>query len=237
MERKTFRFKKFSVADSQSSMKLSTDGVLLGAWVDLEGVEKALDVGTGCGIIALMIAQRSKAMVNAIDIHEGSVADALLNFQNSPWRSRLHAECIPFSQYAKKSPYKFDLIICNPPYFSASLKPSDELKMISRHDEGHLLPGLFENAGFLLSPNGKLALIIPHDRKKDIGELASKNQMYINRVTVVSSVKGNPPIRLMAEISFIKKREIVMDSISIRSDTEHFSEEYRELTKDFYLAF
>lgn len=219
-------------------MKLNTDGVLLGAWVDMEGVNNAVDVGTGCGIIALMMAQRSeKARIDAIDIHEGSITDAGLNFSNSPWSERLKACHCALHDFARITQPGYDLIVSNPPYFCNSLKSADHTKNLSRHDTGLSLAAFFPEAKKILKPGGKLALIYPYDGRDRLEELAWNNHLHINKELRVCSVRGNAPVRLLLELSGSKGKSCTSETLSIRDEQHQYTSGYMELTRDFYLAF
>src|SRR5664279_2325982 len=142
----TFRFRQFSVEDDQSTMRIGTDAILLGAWADPSKAERILDIGTGCGVIALMMAQKSNARVDAIDINPESVEQACSNFTNSPWRERLTAFHRSFREHAKTADGAYDIIVTNPPWFTNSLRSNDERRNLARHHEDFDLSGLFEAA-------------------------------------------------------------------------------------------
>ncbi|MCD4665845.1 MAG: methyltransferase [Bacteroidales bacterium] len=130
--RKDFHFKQFNISDENSAMKVGTDAVLLGAWTDISETNNILDVGTGSGIVATILAQRSEANIDAIDIDKGSIDDAENNFDNCPWKNRLTAIHSSLQEYVKFTSKKYDLIVSNPPFFSNSLKSP-------------CIPGLFQS--------------------------------------------------------------------------------------------
>jgi tRNA1Val (adenine37-N6)-methyltransferase len=155
--RKPFRFKQFSVDDSKCAMKVGTDAVLLGAWADVTCAETILDIGTGCGLIALMAAQRSNAHITAIDIDESTTLQSKENFLSSPWHDRL--EAIHIEQF--QPDYLFDLIICNPPFFKNALKTPFHERNLARHNDSLSFESLVSHVNILLSENGKFFFILP----------------------------------------------------------------------------
>jgi tRNA1Val (adenine37-N6)-methyltransferase len=228
-----FRFKQFIVYHDLCAMKVGVDGVLLGAWADCRNVQFALDVGTGSGLIALMLAQRSKARVHAIDIDENACKQAEINFNNSPFHDRLSIERIAFQNFS--SSVRYDLIVSNPPYFTQSLQSPDTNRSLARHNEYLPLEVLIKKSASLLSPQGKVAFILPFDRWEKAHTLAVENQLFLCRKTFVSSLQNHPPKRVLLEYSFIDQGITEEDSFYIGNTKQTYSPEYRALTEDFYL--
>jgi tRNA1Val (adenine37-N6)-methyltransferase len=159
MPEKPFRFKQFEVFQSRSAMRVGTDGVLLGAWANVDGAKHILDVGSGTGVIALICAQRSQdALVEAIEIDEGSAEDARYNFSLAPWQGRLKLHQGDFLKIASKE--KFDLIISNPPYFSQSLRAADPSRNAARHDDSLPAEQFMAKAKGLLAPELQLCSLL-----------------------------------------------------------------------------
>jgi len=213
-------------------MKVGVDGVLLGAWADCKNVKYVLDVGTGSGLIALMLAQRSGALIHAIDIDENACKQAEINFNNSPFHDRLSVECCDFRDFSTS--VRYDLIVSNPPYFSDSLKSPDKNRSLARHNEHLPLDILFKKSASLLSPQGKVALILPIDRWENANSLAVENQLILCRKTLVSTLQNHPPKRVLSEYSFIKQSP-TETCFYIGKTKQEYSVEYRALTEDFYL--
>lgn len=177
-----FRFKKFTVYHDKCAMKVGTDAVLLGAWADTSFCRNILDIGTGTGIIALMLAQRSQATVEAIDIDKEACVQATENAAASPYTERIkvvHASCADFA--ASNQQKRYDLIVSNPPYFINSLKCPDNKRTVARHTDTLLLSDLIREAQTLLSPSGRIALVLPYERLEEVKALASANHLYICR--------------------------------------------------------
>lgn len=233
---KTFRFKRFEVLNDRTAMKVGTDGVLLGAWCDVAGARRVLDVGTGCGVIALMVAQRNaEAIIDAIEIDGASAQEAALNFSHSPWSERLHVVACDFNSVeAWWSGEKYDLIVSNPPFFTNGILPPDASRMSARHTQ-HLTYGqLLKNAEKLLADGGKMALITPFDNIKEIIEESVFNNLNISSKINVISVNGMSPKRVLWEL--VKYPCSMHESeLVIEISPGVFSEEYVALCKDFYL--
>lgn len=217
-------------------MKVGTDAVLLGSWVSHPGPSKILDIGTGSGLIALMMAQRfQSADILGIDIHEASVEQARINFANSPWTSRLSVLHISLQQFADLPSDGFDLIISNPPFFSNSLLPPDPRKALAKHNRTLSFAEMADSVKKLLRPQGFFSLILPAKDHAGFEAEAEQAGLYKVKELIVSPVKGKAPNRLISTWSQQSNRT-ESRSMSIRSDSQHYSEEYISLTEDFYLA-
>jgi len=228
-----FRFKQFIIYHDLCAMKVGVDGVLLGAWADCRNIEFALDVGTGSGLIAVMLAQRSKAHVHAIDIDENACKQAEINFGNSSFQDRLSVESVAFQDFS--SSVRYDLIVSNPPYFSHSLKSSNANRNLARHNEYLPLDVFIKKSASLLSPQGKVAFILPYDRSIEAQTLAVENHLFLCRKTAVSSLQNQPPKRVLLEYSLISQGATKEDRFYIGETKQTYGNEYRALTKDFYL--
>lgn len=235
--RKPFRFKQFSIIDTNCAMKVSTDAVLLGAWTEIRNSEHILDIGTGSGIIALMLAQRSIAQVEAIDIHLPSCEDAEMNFKNCPWNERLHLCNLSFSDFLKASKTKYDLIVSNPPYYNRSLKsPSDKVNL-SRHTISLSHEELLMGIKKLLQPDGIFCIILPFSEFQNFKQLATFEGLYSLHECVVFPNTSKPANRMLIEFGLFRPSEIRRSEITIRNSVGDYNESYKELTKDFYLHF
>jgi len=230
---KPFHFKQFDVVQSRSAMRVGTDAVLLGAWVRPHNCTHVLDVGTGTGVIALICAQRCPAaLVEAIEIDEGSAEDAGENFRHSPWSDRLKIHHGDFLKITTSE--KFDLIISNPPYFTLSLRAADPGRNAARHDDYLPSDAFMKQARKLLKPDGVVALIIPKteaDRWISDGQAAG---LMVARICHVFTLAHKEAARVMIEFAFVAAEEAVTETLLIESDTGEYSEDYKELTMDFY---
>lgn len=231
-----FKFKKFTIRHDKCAMKVGTDAVLLGAWASTAHCTTILDVGTGTGIIALMLAQRSEAEIDAIDIDADACNQAIENVACSPFAERIkvtHNSCSEFA--AAESGKRYDLIVSNPPYFVNSLKCPDNQRTIARHTDSLPLCELIREACSLLSPTGRIALVLPYEQLSEVEEIARQNALHISRQTDVIPIPEAKPKRLLVELSApvegIKNR----NTLIIEEARHQYTPEYIELTKDFYL--
>lgn len=235
-KRKEFQFKEFSLSDEKCGMKLCTDAVLLGAWADYSDAKTILDIGTGSGVLALIAAQKSNAEITAIDIDEDSVVQASENFRNSKWERRLVAKWISLQEFASSSSEKFDIIICNPPYFQDSMLSPDYKKSIAKHNEALNYSSLFALSDRLLQDNGKMNVIIPTQVFDTVKESSLKEGFCIKRKLIIKPTPHKKENRLCIE--FVKKRSnIKTEVLTIRDTNLNYSAKYRDLTKDFYIIF
>lgn len=219
-------------------MKVGTDGVLLGSWVNVGSAKTILDVGTGTGLIALMMAQRSNAYITGIEIENKAAEEASKNTKNSPWSNRVTIVNSSVQEFVKTKPYQFDLIISNPPFFSNSQKSKCELLAMAKHN--HMLPpaDLIDCSARLLNDDGRLAVILPYDSKKLITELAAKKQLCILRETEVKPNSLKKPHRFLVEFGKTAIKMIEKDVIHIHNEDGYgFTNQYKKLTQMFYLNF
>jgi len=232
-----FCFKQFAVVQDNASMKVGTDGVLLGAWCNCKNAQRILDIGTGTGLLAIMAAQRSSAVISAVEIDSGACIDAITNIDNCPWANRIGLFNMSIQEFTEDNTDTFDFIICNPPFFSNSLKAPSQGRTLARHDDNLTAEDLFRCASRLLSPDGILSLIIPTDRFEDFCSEAGKHQLKIVRKAAVFPTDNIPAYRIMAEFGF-KTLPLIEENIVIEEGGRHcYSAEYINLTKDFYLKF
>jgi len=194
-----FRFKQFDVTDTESTLRVGTDAMILGAWAGPPNQGMILDIGTGCGVLALMMAQKSKAWVDAIDIDRPSCQEAAINFKNSPWGNRLSAIHTSIQQFAASTASHYDYIISNPPFFEHQLKSPFLRKNQSRHDQELTLSVLINHMATLLSPQGRFALILPPGRILELQELSLKRGFYPLRQLTVQSRPGKGTTRILLE--------------------------------------
>lgn len=230
-----FKFKKFTVYHDKCAMKVGTDGVLIGAWTKINDATNILDVGTGTGIIALMLAQRSEGTISidAIDIDKEAIIQAMDNIENSPFR-QISCHHHSFQQYASTTKNKYDLIVSNPPYFSESLHSPHQKRTQARHTTSLKIEEFFSAASQMLSGNGRISLIFPHTEKTTLIRSAKDYGLYPSRLTNVYSTPSSKPIRALMEFSRFEKETEITDLI-IEKERHIYSSEFAALVKDFYL--
>ncbi len=237
-----FRFQRFTVWHDHCAMRVGTDGVLIGAWAPLPDIPSVhiLDIGTGSGLIALMLAQRCEQAgktfhIQAIDIDPNATAQAMYNFQLSPWTGYLHVSTIPLQAYA--SPNLFHLIVSNPPFFNHSLRNPDASKAAARHTDSLTYTELIHHAAALLEPQGILALILPAETEETIQRIATLKGLTTTHITHVHSKPGKPTKRILVTFRHAQRaaQPTLTDTFYIESADAPRSPEYQQLTRDFYL--
>jgi tRNA1Val (adenine37-N6)-methyltransferase len=234
-----FQFKQFRIIQEHSAMKVGMDGVLLGAWVDPFGAETILDIGTGTGLIALMVAQRNdSALIDAIEIDPEAFEEAKMNFQESAWSNRIRIECCSFQDFAEQTDRKYDLIVSNPPFFAKDgLKAPAQNRAQARHSDSLPLKFLISGAANILTETGRIALIMPVESLPEILQLCLSNKLYISRLCRIKPNPIKPDFRILFELTQTDCIAIE-ERLIIEFETHHdYTPEYKELTRDFYLKF
>lgn len=242
MSNNYFKFKQFIIYQDKAAMKVGVDSVLLGSLVKCDNANEVLDIGTGTGLLALMIAQKTTAKITAIEIDENAYLQAGENIKNSKWNNikLINTSVQEFKQNVNK---KFDLIICNPPYFSKSLNSSNMQRSVARHDNHLPISELFESVSYLLSYYGKFYMIYPYDRKTEVLDIAKKLELipyYIlsvkgnekkNPNRVIFEFGHNAPLNNNSKYVLTEEQELIVRN----SITNQYTGDYMELTKDYYL--
>lgn len=229
-----FRFKKFVICDDGASMKLGTDAVLLGAWASINGVNKILDVGAGCGIIAIMLAQRSpdNTQIDGVELLEPDAMQGALNVAQSPWPGKvnlIHADIRAFDPG-----FRYDLIVSNPPYFTKSLLPPAQGRRIARHDGSLDSDELLQAVIRLITPTGKFNVILPASEAIAFANKAKGVKLNLHRHTKFFTRLTKPQERSLMEFGFTDT-PCTEDVLTLYEEKEQTSIGYRQLTGDFYL--
>jgi len=231
-----FQFKQFTVYHDLCAMKVGIDGVLLGAWANVENAEQILDIGTGSGLIALMLAQRNEnALIDAIDMEKSAIQQAGINIQNSAWKERIKAQHISLQDFALTAKNKYDLIVSNPPFFVNSLKTPEKERTNARHTESLTHEQLILLSKSLLAPNGKICIILPVKEGNLCKAFAEKSGLFCSKIVSVFPKPEAEAKRLLLEFS-TEKQEMETSELTIETAVRHqYSAEFTELAKDFYL--
>jgi len=235
MGNSSFSFMHFTIQQDRCAMKVGTDGVLLGAWADLEGVKKVLDIGTGTGLVALMIAQRApEAQVLAIEIDFRAAEQAKDNFKSSKFRERLQVEHLRLQEFQYDG--HFDLIICNPPFFPGGTPSPNQQRNMARQDESLDLVTLIQACSPWLAHHSRIALVIPADREMELKSLILEHDMHIRRLCRVRPNPLKEQKRILAEILKGPQRGVIRTTTLIIEDEERhrYTPEFKKLTADFY---
>lgn len=227
-----FDFKQFRVAHDRCAMKVGTDGVLLGAWADVAGARRVLDIGCGSGLIALMVAQRTAARIVGVEIDAAAAAQAAENAAASPWAGRIdivHADLTDFAPAER-----FDHVVTNPPFFDEDLLPPDAARARARHTSGLTFARLLREASRLLAPGGRLHTVLPASAYDNFVYYAWEQRLYPYRRTDVVTRRGKPVRRVL--LSFEQGREgpVRHDELVLCERGGERTADYRRLTDTFY---
>ena len=235
----SFAFKKFNIKQDKCAMKVGTDAVLLGAWIIPNGSKRILDIGTGTGIISLMLAQKSEASIVAIDIDKESTEQAKVNVAESEFKNRVEVMHIAFQELVKRFESKFDLIVTNPPYFIDSLKnQADSSRKTARHAD--LLPfeDLITGVKKLLNEKGKFCLILPKNEASIFRKMAEAKGLYLSKLLRIrTKPEKESEKRHLMQFEF-KETEFSESTLILEeNESRNYTEAYKEFTKDYYLNF
>ena len=230
-----FKFKKFVVQQEKCAMKVGTDGVLLGAWAQLPEGGKVLDLGTGTGLVALMVAQRCEAEILAVDISEEACQQATENVEASPWKDRISVLHCDVKEMGEEYKERFDCIVSNPPYFKENVKCPGKLRNTARHTDELDFSQLASSASFLLKENGSISVVLPADAAHEFIAESSAHRLLLSRQTWIHTKPGAQPKRVL--MTFTKGQVSASEIIhmTIHEADHSFSEAYKSLTSEFYL--
>ena len=233
MNRKPFKFKQFSIFQDKTAMKVGTDGVLLGAWATNNSGNTILDIGTGTGLISMMLAQRfPESQIDAIEIDENAYYQAKENFENTPFYNRLSIYLTSLQDY--KTDKKYDLIVSNPPFFTVNDLNEFDARKQARQEETLTFSDLLEKTAQLLNKDGLANFIIPHDRMLEFCTIAAENALKVSKTTLIKGNETSPIKRVLLEFSF-EENEIEENTLTIEIERHRYTNDYINLTKDFYL--
>lgn len=256
-----FHFKHFSLCHDASTMKVGTDSVLLGAWAALQPGDEVLDIGCGCGVLSLMMAQKGAARVDAVDLDEASAREAANNFEASQWRDHLYAFCGDIRRFGYGR--RYDLILSNPPFYAGLPENETERRNQTRHAEASLsFAELSAVVKRLLQPAGRFVLVLPERQSPAFLSIASRHGLVLRRQQVIVPIEGRDPNRVNLELSFAdtsrpfgadvpegtglpltdsscdlpSSSPVETTVLTLRDRDGRFTPAYGEAVKDFYLG-
>lgn len=232
-----FSFKKFSVKQDKCAMKVGTDSVMLGAWCPIENNPKSiLDIGAGTGILALMLAQRTQAQqIDAVEIDEDAYEQCVENFENSPWSDRLFCYHAGLDELVQDPEDEYDLIISNPPFYSEDFKTDNPQRDLARFQDALPFEDLVEAAALLLSENGLFAVVIPYKEEERLIDLCAEFELYPVKVTRVKGSHTTPIVRSLLAFKRYELSVLTADELVVEINRHEYTDDYINLTKDFYL--
>ena len=231
----TFRFKQFTIHQDICALKVGTDAVVLGSWINPSKAHRILDVGTGTGLIALMLAQRSICNIDAVDIDESACLQARENFKISPWFLRLHVFHQSFQELARQSNLMYDLIVSNPPYFHHASKPTGESRLNARHNDLLAFQELIDGVKKILHPEGKFYVILPSKEGMEFMDLAQTAGLFCSHLVKIKTKPGKPEKRLIMEISK-EFSTLSEEELIIQNENNSFTQQYISLTEAYYIG-
>lgn len=226
-----FKFRQFDVAQSGSVHKVGTDSMILGALLN-GNPNTVLDIGTGTGVLALMAAQQfPKAIISAVEVEQEAFQLASLNFSNAPFSEQLNLFHVNFLQWNTTT--RFDLIVCNPPYFKSSMLSPDEVRANARHEMNLGFTSLLVKAKKLLSETGAFWCIIPFDRLQELRETADDHELFVKSIFTIFG-KPNHPKRSIVVMQIQQVDALIEEKLTVRNEKGQYTDEYIQLTKDFH---
>ena len=232
-----FKFKQFAVNQDRCAMKIGTDAVLLGAWCPIDNNPKSiLDVGAGTGILALMLAQRTNAdQIDALEIDEEAYEQCVENFENSPWADKLFCYHAALDEFVDDPEDEYDLIISNPPFYSEDFKTADEQRDLARFQDAMPFEDLIEAADLLLSENGTFAVVIPYKEEERFIDLCAEYELYPVKATRVKGSHKTPIVRTLLAFKRFELSVLTADELVVEINRHEYTDDYINLTQDFYL--
>lgn len=232
-----FKFKQFAINQDRCAMKIGTDAVLLGAWCPIDNNPKAiLDIGAGTGILALMLAQRTNAdQIDALEIDEEAYEQCVENFEGSPWADKLFCYHAGLDEFVDDPEDEYDLIISNPPFYSEDFKTENEQRDLARFQDAMPFEDLIEAVDLLLSEDGLFALVIPYKEEDRFIELCAEYELYPVKATRVKGSHKTPIVRSLLAFKRFELSVLTADELVVEINRHEYTDDYINLTQDFYL--
>lgn len=235
MDTRPFYFKSFSLHHHRSTMKVGTDAVLLGIWTDLTNVRSVLDVGTGCGVISLLLASRAPVSIDAVELDTDSFEEANQNFEESPYFDRLRIYNLDFNDFVPSGDKKYDLIVSNPPFFFNDLHSTDPKKRMARHTQTLTYDRLLKVSMELLNPNGKISVVLPYRESRLFLQQALLAGFFVEKKMLIFPMLGKEPNRINILLGRESVEELT-ERFMIRDEYGKFTSQYIDFVKDYYVS-
>ena len=235
MDCRPFFFKKFGLFHHRSTMKIGTDAILLARWVEVTEDDEVLDIGTGCGLIPLMLAQKGIKSADAVEIDKDSFEEAAQNFANSAWNSCIFAINEDIKEYSAHCDKKYDLIVSNPPFFFGDNIPEKTKKGLARHTNTLSYSDLLASVKKLLKPDGRFALVLPALESKTFLKDAENQGFYLEKEFLIVPIEGKEPNRINMQLVVNHVDSVKSETFVLRNPDHSFTKEYKDFLKDYYL--
>jgi tRNA1Val (adenine37-N6)-methyltransferase len=237
MDCRPFFFKKFGMFHHRSTMRVGTDAVLFAQWVDVMSSDNALDIGTGSGVIPLILAQKGVGSVDAVELDSDSYEEANLNFSISVYSDRLSVVQNDVRDYAANNEKKYDLIVSNPPFYASDVKPIKEKKVMARHVSTLSFKDLLVAAKKMMKEDARFALVLPFYESRLFIKEAESLGFYLQKEFLISPIEGKEPNRVNMQFVLNEVESVETVLFTIRNKDYSYTEEYKEFLKDYYLDF
>lgn len=229
-----FSFKQFTIHQDQTAMKVTTDACILGAYTDVQNAKRILDIGTGTGLLALMIAQRSEAQTDGIEIEEVSYHQAIQNIENSIFKDKIKLYHTDIQSFTTQN--CFDLIVSNPPFFQNHLKAETQARNNALHTDTLSFEDLLSSVLRLLSPNGTFVVLLPAYESSVLEQMANQLGLFANKKLSIHHREGSKILRIITTFGFVKI-ETLNEQLFIKNPDESYTSDFQRLLGDYYLIF
>lgn len=237
MDYRPFFFKKFAMFHHRSTMRIGTDAVLFAQWVDVKPSDVVLDIGTGSGIIPMILSQKGVGRVDAIELDADSYEEARLNFSISVWNEKLNVINADIRNFAGEADEKYDLIVSNPPYYSSDVKPIKEKKVMARHVSTLSFKDLLLSAKKMMKDDARFAVVLPYYESRLFIKETENAGLYLQKEFLISPIEGKEPNRVNMQFRLSKNDDVVTELFTIRNKDYSYTEQYKSFLRDYYLDF
>lgn len=235
MDSRPFFFKKFGLFHHRSTMKIGTDAILLGRWTEVSENDNVLDIGTGCGLIPLMLAQKGIKSADAVELDNDSYEEAAQNFNNSAWNSQLSAIHDDIKHYAEICKKKYDLVVSNPPFYFGDNIPEKAKKGLARHTNTLSYNDLLSSVKKLMKPDGRFSLVLPAIESKTFLKDAENQGFFLKKELLIVPIEGKEPNRINMQLVVNQVDKVESKTFVLRNTDHSFTKEYKDFLKDYYL--